>query len=92
MGDASDMADLERFLRSEEGSAHLEKIRAELNGRRIIEVSFGNEVHAVSTTLHLDDGSVFEAFQSGHEIDSLREAFDDAIEREYYKDYPEREM
>lgn len=90
MGDASDMADIDRFMRSAEGSTHLDKIRAELTGRRIIEVSFGNEVHCVSTTLHLDDGNVFEAFQSGHEVDALRECFREEIEREYHKEYPER--
>lgn len=90
MGDASDMADIDRFMRSAEGSAHLDKIRAVLTGRRIIEVSFGNEVHCVSTTLRLDDGNLFEAVQSEHEVDALRECFREAIEGEYYKDYPER--
>ena len=90
MGDASNMADVDRVMRSEEGSAYLETIRSELKGRCIVDVSFGNEVHGVSTTLHLDDGNAFEVVQSEHEVDALRENFAQAIQREYEKDYPER--
>lgn len=90
MGDASDMADIDRFMRSEEGNKYLENIRAGLRGRMIVDVSFGNEVHCIATTLHLDDGNVFEAQQSEHEVDALRENFREAIEREYFKDFPER--
>lgn len=90
MGDASDMADLDRFMRSKAGNAHLESIRGGLKGRMIVDVSFGNEVHCISTTLHLDDGNVFETLQSEHEVDTLRERFHEVIEQEYFKDYPER--
>lgn len=90
MGDACDMADIERFARSDEGREYLDRIRIQLRGRCIVEVSFNNEVHCLSTRLQLDDGSVFDAVQAGHEVDALRESFGEAIEREYYKEYPQR--
>ena len=56
MGDICDHNDLERFLRSSEGKEHLEDIRKMLLGHTICEVTFENEVHFITTTLHLDDG------------------------------------
>ena len=90
MGDISDMNDLERFLRSTEGKAHLEAIRAMLLGRTIRDVQFQNEVHAVATLLYLDDGETFVLFQPSLEVEAIREQFAGAIEREYYADFPER--
>ena len=54
MGDLCSQNDLDRLLRSPEGKAHLEEIRAVLKGRTITDVSFCNEAHVISTTLHLD--------------------------------------
>lgn len=90
MGDICDMNDLERFLRSTEGKAHLEEVRAMLLGRTIRDVQFQNEVHAVATLLHLDDGETFVLFQHSMEVEAVREQFAGAIEREYYVDFPER--
>jgi hypothetical protein len=90
MGDGADMSDLDRFLRSGEGQTYLETIRAGLVGRRIYNVNFGNDVHRVMTTLHLDDGTVFEAYQPEHEVEALRVSFEDVLDREYEADYPER--
>ena len=90
MGDLCNMNDLERFLRSAEGKAHLDEIIAMLKGRTITDVDFSNEVHCIATTLHLDDGESFVMFQPSLEVDALREQFAEAIEEEYYKDYPER--
>ncbi len=90
MGDACNMADIERFLRSECGKAHLEEITAMLKERTIVDVSFDNEVWCVSTTLHLDDGETFVIFQPSLEVDALREQFGDVLQEEYYKDFPER--
>ena len=90
MGDACNMADVERFFRSEEGKAHLEEITAMLRGRTITDVSFSNEVWCVATTLHLDDGETFVVFQPSLEVDALREEFADVLQEEYYKDFPER--
>lgn len=90
MGDISNMNDIDRFLRSRKGKAHLKKIVAMLKGRTITEVDFSNEVHCVATTLHLDDGESFVIFQPSFDVDALRDEFAEAIEKEYYKDYPER--
>ncbi|MCC6694887.1 MAG: hypothetical protein IT365_04560 [Candidatus Hydrogenedentes bacterium] len=90
MGDACNMADLERFMRSNAGIAHLKEIVAMLKGRTIVEVSYSNEVQCISTTLHLDDGTTFELWQPSLEVDALREQFTDVLEEEYYKDFPDR--
>ena len=90
MGDLSNMNDLERFLRSPEGQAHLDEIIAMLKGRTITDVTFSNEVNFIETTLSLDDGETFVLFQPSLEVDALREEFADVIQREYYVDYPER--
>ena len=90
MGDICDMNDIERFLRSAEGKAHVEEIRQMLLGRTITEVSFSNEVHFLATALHLDDGETFAVFQPSLEVEALREQFEEALEREYYVDFPER--
>ena len=90
MGDICDMSDCERFMRSVQGRAHLDEIVAMLKGRTIVEVDFSNEIHCIATTLHLDDDSEFVVFQPSMEVDALREEFAEAIDEEYYKDYPER--
>ena len=90
MGDICDMHDLDRLMRSPEGKNHLNGIRQMLEGRTIIKVTFSNEVHAVGVLLELDDGGTWMAFEPDLEVDALRVQFEDAIEREYYKDYPER--
>ena len=90
MGDICDMNDIERFLRSPEGMEHLEEIRKMLLGHTIREVTFENEVHFISTTLHLDDGETFVVFQPSMEINAIREQFEEVIEREYFIDFPER--
>ena len=90
MGDLCNLNDLERFLRSPEGQAHLEEIRAMLKGRTITDVSFTNEVQFIETTLHLDDGETFLILQPSLDVDTLREEFAEVLRREYYVDYPER--
>lgn len=90
MGDASDMADIERFMRCEAGMTRLDEITAMLKGRAIVDVSFSNETWCVATTLHLDDGKTFVVFQPSLEVNALREQFEDALDEEYYRDFPER--
>ena len=90
MGDLCNLNDLERFLRSPEGQAHLEEIRTMLKGRTITDVSFTNEVQFIETTLHLDDGETFLILQPSLDVDTLREEFAEVLRREYYVDYPER--
>jgi len=90
MGSASDMADIERFLRSGEGKKHLEEIRQSLLNRKILDITFSNEIWTVVTELKLDNGETFAIFQPSLEVDALREEFQEALEEEYYKDYPDR--
>jgi len=90
MGDASNMADIERFMRSEDGKAHLNEIVEMLNSRTIVDVTFENDIWCVSTTIHLDNGETFDVFQPSLEVDALREEFGDVIQKEYFKDYPAR--
>ena len=90
MGDISNMNDIDRFMRSTQGQAHLDEIVAMLKGRTITDLSFSNEIHCIATTLSLDNDTEFVVFQPSLEVDALREEFADAIEEEYYKDYPER--
>ena len=90
MGDICNMNDCERFLRCESGKTFLEENTAMLKGRTIVDVSYSNEIHCVATVLHLDDQSEFVLFQPSMDVDVLREEFADAIQEEYYKDYPER--
>lgn len=90
MGDICDMNDIERFLRSPEGQAHLEETRQMLKGRTVVDVEFSNEVHFIATALHLDDGGAFFIIQPSLEVEAIREQFEAALEREYYMDFPER--
>ena len=90
MGDVCDMADLERFMRSPEGQEQLDEVRKMLHGRTICNVTFENEVHFITTTLHLDDGETFVVFQPSMEVGAIRSEFEKVIEREYYVDYPDR--
>ena len=90
MGDICDMNDLERFMRSSEGKEYLEEICQMLKGRTIVEVDFTNEVHFIASTLHLDDGGTFFITQPSLEVEAIREQFEEALEREYYVDFPER--
>ena len=89
MGNITDMHDLERFMRSAEGKAHLEGIRSKLKNRIIVNVDFINEVHFIATALQLDSGETFTVTQPSLEVEALRNTFEEAIEREYYLDFPE---
>ena len=90
MGDLCNQNNLDRLMRSPEGQAHLEEIRAMLKGRTIQDVSFSNETHCIATTLHLDDGESFVIYQPSLDVDALRDEFAEVIQREYYTDYPDR--
>lgn len=90
MGDAADMADLERMMRSPEGSQELEKLSASLKGRRIIDVTFTNEIHNIGTSLLLDNGDHFECLHPMHELDVIRRDYEEVLQREYFIDFPDR--
>ena len=90
MGDISDMHDLNRFMRSPEGKKYLEAIRQKLKDRTIVDVDFINEVHFILINLLLDDGQAISVTQASLDVSALRNLFEEAIEREYYVDFPER--
>ena len=90
MGDVCDANDIGRFLRSAQGKKHLESLRNQLLGRRITDVTFSNEAFGIMTTLHLDNGGTFLVLDLSLTVETLRDEFAEAIEEEYYKDYPER--
>lgn len=90
MGDLCDISDCDRFLRSAAGQKHLETIASGLRGRTITDVTFSNEIHHVATVLHLDDDENFVIFQPSLDVEVLREEFEQVIEEEYFKDYPDR--
>lgn len=90
MGDASDMADVDRFMRSTEGQAYLKEFAGGLAGKAIQEVSFSNDTHEVGVLLHLNNGRVMALSCSMLSLDMLRAEFADVLEREYYMDFPER--
>jgi hypothetical protein len=90
MGSLSDMNDIGRVMRSPEGQARLDAIRASLLGRTVTGVEFSNEAHAITVLLLLDDGDSFLAMDPSLDVDALREEFAEVIAREYLVDYPER--
>lgn len=90
MGDACNMNDLERFMRSPEGKAHLERIRKCTISRRVIGVEFSNDIDTIGIELNFDDGTTFACRRPEMDIDALREEFTEVLEREYYVDFPER--
>lgn len=90
MGDLCDANDCARFMRSTEGKRHLESLKNQLLGKRITDVTFSNEIFGIMTTLHLDNGTTFVVLDLSLTVETLRDEFAEAIEEEYYKDYPER--
>jgi hypothetical protein len=90
MGDLSDMNDVDRFMRSKQGKEHLESLKKALIERRITDVVFSNEVFGILITLHLAGGGMFCVLDLSLTVETLRDEFPEAIEEEYYKDYPER--
>jgi hypothetical protein len=90
MGDASDTSDLERFMRSPEGQDYLEKFRYNLLEQQIIDVLFYVEDDRVMVFLKCATGNSFHFQHRELSLDWLWENFGDVLQREYYRDYPER--
>lgn len=91
MGDSSDMADVERFLRSDAGKQKMEELRLWLRGRWIQDVSFSAEVEGVEMTISFhNEADHLIVHLPELSLVALREHFGDAIEREYRKDFPGR--
>ena len=90
MGDASDRADVGRFLRCAEGREFLASLAARLEGRRVASVEWTNEADHVGMVLHLEDGGCFVAALTFLDVGAIRCRFEAALDREYYRDYPDR--
>jgi hypothetical protein len=92
MGDASDYADVTRFQRSPEGQLRLIQFREQLKGKQIISVEYNTLSTGVSITLVFEDGQTLnlDAAVSQFSVEALRKKFALVLEREYYKDFPER--
>ena len=59
-------------------------------GRTIVDVEFINEVHFINVTLRLDSGETFAMSDASMEVEAIRVEFEEALEREFYLDFPER--
>jgi hypothetical protein len=92
MGDASDYAEVGRFMRSPEGQRALEQFRQSQLGREVSDVSFCHLSTGVSITLHFADGGHLDLTiaEQAFSVESLRQRYASVLEREYYVDFPER--
>lgn len=93
MGDASDHADVGRFMRSPEGQRALDQFQQGLIGKVICDVTFCHLSTGVSVTLHFGDGGHLDltVVEQAFAIESLRQRYGWLLEREYYVDFPERQ-
>ncbi len=90
MGDASDRADVERFMRSETGQKILAKTRKEFQGRWISSISFSDDVDGVTGMITFTAGDPVNVILPGLTLGLIREEYDEVLEEEYYRDFPER--
>jgi len=92
MGDASDYADVGRFMRSPEGHRALEQFQKGLLEKLISDVTFCHLSTGVSVTLHFADGGHLDLtiVEQAFAIESLRDRYKRVLEREYYIDFPDR--
>jgi len=88
MGDASDYADVQRFMRSPEGQASLQKFRNSLLDKRIRDVEFTNNTCGVGIVLHLDYGKKLDLQDAlnFYELYHLQKRYGQVLERENAKD------
>jgi hypothetical protein len=92
MGSACDHADIDRFMRSPEGLAVLDELQFTLVGRTIESIGFTNEMVMVGIELTLDNGNTVSMTKPEFDIEVLRTEFNDVLEREFYVDYPDRQV
>ena len=82
MGDGADYTDIMRFMLSKEGKKHLDTIRRSIQGQTIVSVRFDNNTSNIKTVLQFDNGTRFYCIQPCHDINVIRELYDEVIERE----------
>ena len=92
MGDASDYAEVGRFMRSPEGQRALEQFRKGRLGKVISDASFCQLSTGVSVTLHFADGGHLDLtiVEQAFSVESLRDRYHAVLEREYRSDFPGR--
>ncbi len=91
MGDSSDLADVERFLRSGAGRQKMEELRLWLRGRWIQDVGFSADVEGIELTISFHDDATHLVFILPElSLAVLRDKFADVLEAEYQKAFPKR--
>ena len=90
MGDASDRADVERFIRSTVGQKVLGKTRKAFQGLWISDISFAPRVEGVMGTITFHAGNPVDVLLPNLSLGRIRDAYEDVLEEEYYRDFPDR--
>ena len=92
MGDASDHADVGRFMRTSEGQQVLDRFRAGLVGKRITDVQFQHNTAGVGIVLSFEDRDILDLDEAvnAFSVEMLRRRFMRILDREYYVDFPGR--
>jgi len=92
MGDASDHADVGRFLRSPEGKEALERFRQRLIGKKIADVAFQHSSTGVQITLNFGDKDLLDLKEAtrAFSVETLRRRYQRILDREYAVDFPGR--
>jgi len=92
MGSMCDMADINRFCRSEEGKMLLDEIKNLLLDRKIVDVKFEKQISNIEVNITLDNEHTVTVLMPFLDVYSIRENYSEIINREYLKDYPERDL
>ena len=90
MGDVSDRADVERFMRSETGQKVLAQTRKDFRGRWINDISFADDVDGVKATITFRVGEPVDVTLPDLTLGLIREEYEEVLEEEYYRDFPDR--
>ena len=92
MDDASSHAEVGRFMRSREGKERMERFEELLVGRTIIGVDFVHCSTGVNLVLDFggEDDLDLEDTVRDFAVETLRSEYAKVLEREYYRDFPER--
>jgi len=90
MGLLCDQADMDRFMRTKEGQEVLSKFRKRLLRHTIEDVEFVRLSSHIAAHLTLDNGDVVQLLPPFLEVDTIRNQYPKLLDREYYKDYPDR--
>ena len=90
MGDASDFADLQRFMASPEGQAKLSAVRQQLEGKRITSVCFSADALYIRLKLLFEDSSSVSCMMLELSLFAIRDEYGDVLDREYHAHHASR--